>query len=85
MQDNSSNSNPNPSNSRLNKRSSAASFTSPSILRTASPHPPPQNLSRRSGFNIERVYEFEAPQFYDFTKQSDPERGHLDEHWFGNN
>ena len=28
-------------------------------------------------------YEFEAPQFYDFTKASDPERPAVDEHWFG--
>ena len=45
---------------------------------------PPSAKKLRTGFSVERIYEFEAPQFYDFTKQSDPERGHLDEHWFGN-
>lgn len=45
---------------------------------------PPSVKKLRAGFSVERIYEFEAPQFYDFTKQSDPERGHLDEHWFGN-
>ena len=67
---------PRPS-SRLMTRSAFASFTSPS-------EPTPQSsINRQHQFNVERIYEFEAPQFYDFTKQSDPERGHLDEHWFG--
>ena len=54
----------------------SASFNSPKFPAQTSP-----SVSR--GFNIERIYEFEAPQFYDFTKQSDPERGPIDEHWFG--
>ena len=68
--------------SHLMTRSAFASFTSPSLTSTAS-EPTPQSSGKRHRFNVERIYEFEAPQFYDFTKQSDPERGHLDEHWFG--
>lgn len=68
-----------PPPSRLLTRPALASFTSPSF-----PAPTPPSVNRfRGGFSVERIYEFEAPQFYDFTKQSDPERGHLDEHWFG--
>lgn len=69
-----------PPPSRLMTRSALASFTSPSF---PAPTPPSGNRFRATGFSVERIYEFEAPQFYDFTKQSDPERGHLDEHWFG--
>lgn len=64
--------------SKLMTRSAMASFTSPSF-----PAPTPPSGSKRRGFSVERIYEFEAPQFYDFTKQSDPERGNLDENWFG--
>lgn len=71
----------NPPPSRLLTRTALASFTSPTF-----PEPSPPSATRfRSNFNVERIYEFEAPQFYDFTKQSDPERGHSDENWFGNN
>lgn len=69
----------NPPPSRLVTRSALASFTSPSFAEPT----PPSGARFRSNFNVERIYEFEAPQFYDFTKQSDPERGHLDENWFG--
>jgi hypothetical protein len=70
----------NPPTSLIVTRPALASFTSPSF-----PEPTPPSMTRlRSKFDGERIYEFEAPQFYDFTKHSDPERGHLDENWFGN-
>ena len=66
--------------SRLMTRSAHASFTSPSEPSSTSSS---SKRQQQRQFNVERIYEFEAPQFYDFTKQSDPERGQLDEHWFG--
>lgn len=46
---------------------------------TFTPSPPP--IKNRAHKILPRSYEFEAPQFYDFTKQSDP--AHQDELWFG--
>ncbi len=50
---------------------------------TFTPSPPPSKLRRHFNLPQQRAYDFEAPQFYDFTKQSDPERVVHDEHWFG--
>lgn len=72
-----------PSYHRLMTRSALASFTSPSLA-LSEPSPSSPSVTKRRGFSVERIYEFEAPQFYDFTKQSDPERGNLEENWFGN-